>query len=131
MPGPSRETEMAAAGLSRALRTLRGDGTRAAVINGVVDATGASESSAKAWYDGAYPCDLGNLFALAEAFGASFLTEVFAELDIACMTTDEAAMMRHGVAGKAALAARDAASKYVHTVDLMRRRPDADDGDET
>ena len=81
MPGPSPGSEMAMRGLSRALRNLRGEGSRTGVLNKVSDATGKPVGTVENWYDGTTPCEFGNLMLLVEAFGMTFLADVFADQD--------------------------------------------------
>ena len=90
MPGPSRGSEMAMTGLSRALRNLRGEGSRAGVINKVSDKTGKPTGTVENWYDGTTPCEFGNLMLLVEAFGMTFLADVFADLDTGATFSERA-----------------------------------------
>ena len=93
MAGPSRGTEMAADGLSRALRKMQGDRTQVAMRNELIEKTGASDQAAKNWFKGESPCEMGNLFALVELYGAPFLTEVFAEGLIGVVVNDASELL--------------------------------------
>ncbi len=72
---------MATAGITHALRRYKGDHTNAWLDNAIIEATGCHENTAKNWRAGTVPPELGNLMLLVEAFGMSFLADVFAEQD--------------------------------------------------
>ena len=72
---------MATAGITHALRVHKGDHTNAWLDNEVIEATGCHESTAKNWRTGTVPPELGNLMLLVEAFGMTFLADVFSDQD--------------------------------------------------
>ncbi len=81
MPGPSKATELATAGAIYALRRYQGDHTNAWLDYAIIAATGCDPTSAKNWRTGEVPPKLGSVMLMVEAWGLTFLADVFADQD--------------------------------------------------
>lgn len=77
-----------------------------------------------AWCEGVSAPSLDSLRALAAdpEFGPEFLTEIFSDLGIVCMSAEDAAMGQHGITDKTA-ALRAAAMDIVQLIDASPAKP--------